>query len=555
MTLQPQPILPVPDHTAMVARAAFPKGNLYLQLRDELGTMYDDVLFTELYPHDGQPALSPWRLALVPVLQFAENLPDRQAADAVRSRIDWKYVLRLDLTDAGFDASVLSAFRSRLIHGAAEYVLFDLLLNWCQEQHLLKARGRQRTDSTHVLAAVRALNRVEIVGETMRHVLHTLARVVPDWLPTVAVSAWVDRYARRAEDKRLPTGAAAREQLAIQIGTDGYALLAARTSPSAPAWLREIPAVETLRQVWVQNYWRDATTPVQWRTGDDIPPASHFISSPYDRDAHYARKNTTQWVGYKLHITETCDDDLPHVITHVETTSAPIADGTVTPQIHAAREERELLPSLHIVDTGFLDAKLLVDSAVHYQVDVVGPTRADEHWQARAGEGFDAQHVHIDWHNEQATCPEVRTSIRWTPAVDKRTNDVIKIKFSTKDCGQCPSRDRCIRSRKQYPRRTLTIRPQAQFAALQAARKRETERAFRQEYARRAGIEGTISRSVRTTDVRRTRYIGQARTRLGHILTAVCLNFLRLGAWYTDVPRAKTRRSPVTTLMTTPPAT
>jgi transposase len=179
--LRPLPIEPVPPETARVARAAFPKGHQYLRLADELDAWFTDGAFLALFPTHGQPAQSPWQLALVTILPFAEGLSDRQAAHAVRSRIDWTDVLRLELTDPGFDASVLSACRGRLRAGSAESLLFDLWLIWCRDRQLVKARGRQRTDSTHVLAAVRALNRLEVVGETLRHVLNTLAVVAPEW--------------------------------------------------------------------------------------------------------------------------------------------------------------------------------------------------------------------------------------------------------------------------------------------------------------------------------------------------------------------------------------
>jgi transposase len=168
MSLKPQTIPPVPDNTATVARAAFPKGNAVLRLRDQLGTIYQDELFAALYPERGQPAAAPWRLALVSVLQFLEDLPDRQAADAVRGRIDWKYALSLDLTDPGFDYSVLSEFRGRLVEGEQETLLLDTLLVRLKEAGLMKSGGRQRTDSTHVLAAIRGLNRLETIGETLR---------------------------------------------------------------------------------------------------------------------------------------------------------------------------------------------------------------------------------------------------------------------------------------------------------------------------------------------------------------------------------------------------
>lgn len=551
--LRPQPIGPVPDATARVARAAFRKGHPYLRLADELGAIFDDAAFAALFPPHGQPALAPWRLALVTILQFAEGLSDLQAAHALRSRIDWKYVTRLELTDPGFDGSVLSEFRSRLIAGAAETLLLDTLLAWCRDHKLIVTRGRQRTDSTHILAAARALNRIELVGETMRHALNDLAIVAPDWLRAVSQPAWVERYGRRAEDDRLPTGKAAREVRALAIGADGDMLLAAAYAGTAPEWLRHVPAVETLRRVWVQNYYRaggaDGGRP-QWRTDDQgIPPASLFVSSPYDQDAHYAKKHTTQWVGYKAHVTETCDDELPPLITNVETTPGPTADGAVTPLIHARLKDKDLLPCRHIVDTGFLDASLLVESRRDYEVDLCGPTRADYHWQARAGEGFAAQSFRIDWEREQATCPAGCRSSGWSPSVDSYGTAVIKIKFSAKDCGPCASRLRCIRSVKRCQRRTLSIRTKEPYLALQEARQREGTADFGAEYARRAGIEGTLSRGIRTCEMRRTRYSGLARVHLGHVLTAVALNFLRLGEWLADVPRAKTRTSPFRLLM------
>ncbi len=447
-----------------LARAAFPKGNRYLRVADALDMLFTDEAFGALFPTHGQPACPPWRLALVTILQFAEGISDRQAAHAVRSRIDWKYVLRLELTDPGFDASVRSEFRTRLIAGAAESLLFDMLLTWCRDHQLINARGRQRTDSTHILAAVRALNRLEVVGESLRHALNSLAIVAPAWLRTVSPPVWQDRYARRAEDDRLPTTQTARAALTLMIGTDGWQLLSAVDHPDAPPWLREIPAVAILRRVWLQNYLWDGTQ-LRWREADNIPPAARFISSPYDADAHYARKHTTQWVGYKGHLTETCEDDAPHLMTPVEPMSGPTADGAATPQIHAALQQRGLLPGTHMVDTGFLDADLFVTSRDDYGVDLLGPTRLDDHWHAREGAGFDAQHFQIAWDRQHAICPAGKTSLSWTPAVDNRGNAVMKVKCSTKDCRPCPTLTRCVRAQKRYPRRTVTIRPQPQYQA------------------------------------------------------------------------------------------
>src|SRR5712664_5025736 len=194
MSLRPYPLETVPDETARVARAAFPKGHPYLTLRDALGTIFQDEDFATLFPLGGQPGLPPWRLALVTIMQFRENLADRQAAEAVRARIDWKYLLSLELTDPGLDFSVLSEFRDRLLAGTAEELLLDKLLERCRALHLLTARGQQRTDSTHVLAAIRVLNRLELVAETLRAALNAVATVAPAWLQTLSPLAWYDRY-------------------------------------------------------------------------------------------------------------------------------------------------------------------------------------------------------------------------------------------------------------------------------------------------------------------------------------------------------------------------
>ena len=221
MSLHPHVIAPVPEETARVAHAAFPKGHPYLTFRDALGTIFQDEDFAALFPLWGQPGLPPWRLAFVTIMQFRETLADRQAAEAVRARIDWKYLLSLELTDPGFDFSVLSEFRDRLLAGSAEELLLDKLLERCQGLGLLKARGQQRTDSTHVLAAVRVLNRLELVAETLRATLNALATVAPDWLRDVAPLEWYARYGKRIEDARLPREKAAREAYA-QTGGRGW---------------------------------------------------------------------------------------------------------------------------------------------------------------------------------------------------------------------------------------------------------------------------------------------------------------------------------------------
>jgi len=480
-------------------------------------------------------------------VQFAENLSDRQAADAVRGRIDWKYALGLELADPGFDSTVLSEFRTRLVQGSAEQILFDTLLRNCRAKKLLMARTRQRTDSTHVLGAIRAMNRLECVGETVRHTLNVLAIVAPDWLREHSQPEWIDRYGARMEDARLPKSERQRQARARQIGLDGYSLLSDIYAEDAPGWLRQLPAVETLRRIWVQQYYRTETE-VHWRNGEDgFPPSARFISSPYDPEAHYAKKRTTSWVGYKVHLTETCEEGTPHLITHVETTPASLADGEMTTRIHDALAQKSLLPSTHLVDTGYVDGPLLAASQRNYEVELLGPTRADYHWQARQQEGFAASNFIIDWQKQHAIFPQERRSVSWTPAKDRGDRDVIKIKFASADCGACVSRTQCTHSRR--PRRTLTIRPEQDFLAVQAAGLREAGGEFAKQYGMRAGIEGTISQGVRAFGLRRARYFGQAKTHLQHVITAAAINLVRLAAWFSGGIPARTRTSPLITVL------
>ncbi len=271
MSLQQSNPMFVPEETARVAKAIYRKGNLAIHLRDELAGIYRDELFADLYPVVGQAAEAPWRLALVTVLQFSEDLPDREAADAVRDRIDWKYALGLELTDTGFDFTVLSKFRKRLAQGNAEHRLLDELLTVCTAKGLIKKRGRARTDSTHVLAKVRSLNRLGNLTEAMRLVLNTLATSEPEWLSAWVPETWFERYGERFESFRLPRGRDKIRDLAEITGEDGFRILEGVYAPETPPGLAKLEAVETLRRMWVQQYGLDDGK-VRWRDAKDLPP-------------------------------------------------------------------------------------------------------------------------------------------------------------------------------------------------------------------------------------------------------------------------------------------
>ena len=338
MSIKPQPIAEIPALTQQVAKAAFPKGNPYLTLRDELGTVFEDSDFVGLFSNTGQPGLPPWRLALITLLQFRETLSDRQSADSVRSRIDWKYLLGLELTDEGFDFSVLSEFRDRLIENEQEHLLLEKLLDCAQEKGLLKPRGKQRTDSTRVLASVRKLNRLELVGETMRAALNELATVAPEWLSDIVPNDdWYERYGRRVEDYQLPKSEAKRNAWAQAVGEDAYYLLFCLEASRLADW-EHLPRIQALKLMLERHYEYDADGPldaqVRWKSKKELPRAKFGVESPYDVDARFRSRCGVNWVGYIVHLSETCDDQQCHLITHVETTDASVHEAQRTEAIH-----------------------------------------------------------------------------------------------------------------------------------------------------------------------------------------------------------------------------
>lgn len=540
MSLSKDVIGSIPEDTVRVAKAVFRQGNLCLRLRDALGTIFKNEDFADLFSKMGRPAEAAWRLALVCVLQYVEDLSDRQAADAVRSRIDWKYLLGLELTDEGFDFTVLSDFRSRLLDNQAERRIFEQLVQHLSEQGWIKKRGIQRTDSTHVLSAVRRLNRLELLGETLRAALNEVATEAGDWLQTWVPQEWFERYSRRVEEWRMPSAKGRQEHLMEQIGQDGLRLLTEIKSAAPKQDLCELPAVEGLRKIWLQQFfWQEGQ--LLLRKKEDLPPAHLTMRSPYDHEAHYGHKGDLSWFGYKVHLTETCDENLPHLITHVVTTDATETDVEQTTAIHEALAARDLLPKTHAVDAGYVDAQEIKESRERYDIELLGPVSQNNQWQAKADQGYDQTHFSVDWQEKSATCPEGKVSVKWTEGTDQHGKQRISIRFGLQDCRDCPCRNWCTRSATSP--RLLTIRPQAEFEILQEARKQQQTEEFRQRYGIRSGIEGTHSQAVRALGLRRTRYIGLAKTALDHLFTAAAINVIRLDAFLEGKLTSKTRTS------------
>ena len=565
--MQPRPWPEVPELTAKVARSSFPKGNLAMRIREELGEVYADTRFAAAFGVRGRPGISPGQLMMASVLQFTENLTDRQAADAVRDRMTWKYALGLELEDPGFDASVLSEFRSRLVAGDLTCLALDALLARLAGLGLVKASGRQRTDSTHVLGAIRELNRLELAGETLRAALEALAAAAPDWLAGVIDESWQQVYGARVDDLHLPESQASRQDLMVRYGADGYCLLEQVHGPGAPAWLRELPAAQALRRIWIQQFYREVTDGRQevrrrekLPEGDGLPPGRDRLISPYDLDARYSIKRDHGWGGYKVHFTETCDaprpdgqdatdpgtgparaqgrGEPPNLVTNVVTTEATVPDSAMTTPVHQDLAGKDLLPAEHLVDSGYPSAELIIHAARVFGITLVSPMLLDTSAQARAGAGYDKAAFAFDFDARQATCPQGVTSSSWNPC-RQRQDEAIVVSWPKTACLPCPARQLCTSGR----RRQITIRPRELHEALASARAEQNSAQWKARYAARAGVEGTMRQATHVTGIRRARYLGLPKTQLEHNIAAAAINMIRMDAYWTGHPLDRTRSS------------
>jgi transposase len=551
----------IPAETVRAARAANPSGTPAIWIRDRLAGIFTEADFADWFPADGRRGLSPVMLALVSVLQFAENLTDRQAALAVRCRIDWKYCLGLELTDPGFDHSVLSEFRDRIAQDDHADRLLTVLVQRLVEAGLIKQRGRIRTDSTHVLAAVRQLNRVELVGETLRVALEDLADADDQWLGTLVTAQWARRYGRPVRYDQIPREKDKLAAHVLEVGRDGMTILQAVFADTAPWRLRKLPAVQVLRQVWVQQYWTDSDGNLAWRapkssrdrqsrhgrprrsasdqqtdreTGQDtdeviarVPWSGLEIVSPHDPEARYCRKEgktTTkaEWVGYRDHQSETCDEDRPNVIVHVLTRPAPVQDIDALEAIHAGLATSGLTPVEHLVDAGYVTPDIIHHTAQRWNIALIGPVRADPRGRA----GFTKEDFHINWDDHTVTCPNGITSPPWKPTLgDGKPR--LSVLFPRAACRACPDRQSCTGDANGKGRH-LTLLPQPLQEIQTRNRADQHTDEWKARYALRAGCEATVSETTRAHGLRACRYKGLAKTHVQHVLTAAGTNVLRL---------------------------
>ena len=517
MSLKPKPPRAMPADIAQLGAKLLRPESPYRLVGDQLYAEYREADFVDLYATEGKPGLSPVDLAFVTAFQFMENLSDREAVEALRLRLDFKYALHLPLDDEGFDASVLCEFRQRVIAHQAEARLFDAVIGQLKARGLIKKRGRQRSDSLAILTRVRHLNRLERVVETLRLVLRALLGVDAVWTRATAPPEWETVYGERCVAERLSE--AQRQDLTRRVGSDGLWLLERLQAPSTPPALRDLEEVRLLATVWAQQFELVEGQVVYQEQGSYDGKTQ--IQTPYDPEARYSKKGQQEWIGDKLQVTETDDEDCPHLITDVAVTSSVETDHEALNGIQQRLVEREVPPGEQFGDGGYVDEDNLARSAAR-GIDLLGPAPADQSPQARLPGGLTLDQFHLDREAGQVTCPAGQVARQ---SGQKGERSVFR--FPKAVCAACPLRDRCCTGRGG---RTVSFGPH--YEVLQAARARQQSEAFKQAYRQhRSGVEGCLSALVRGQGVRVARYVTRAKRQLFALFMAAGVNLRRAARW------------------------
>jgi transposase len=371
-----------------------------------------------------------------------------------------------------------------------------------------------------------------------------LATVAPEWLKPQVPPDWFERSAERLEDDRLPTDKTEREALSVTLGEDGYPVLASiDQAATQPEWagLKTVPAVRILEQIWAQPY-RQVNGHAQRLTPNEMLPVSEWYRSASDEEVRYGRKRDFDWIGYQVHLTACCEDDLPQLSTPVETAPATQQDHQALKAIQADLANQELLPPQHLVDAGDISATRILESRDTPDIDLLGPVHVAPSWHAHTAGAFEVSRFRIDWDHQVVTCPQGERSLAWHQGQDAKGEAVVHVWLAQPTCQACPLRGQCTKA--QARGRSMTVRfPQERHEMVQAARARQQTPDFHAVYQARCGSEGTFSHTTRNTGMRRARYMGQRKTHLQHLLSALATHIFRLVCWLDEIPLAKTRTS------------
>jgi transposase len=507
----------MPEETRRIGESLLEENDPYRLIGEQLFEQWNEEEFADLYSREGKPGLSPVILAFVSVFQFMERLADRQAAQAVRMRLDWKYALHLPLDYRGFDFSVLSEFRDRLLEGQAEGRVFEKLVEQIRKLGLIKEHGKQRTDSIAILTKVRRLCRVETVVETLRLALVAIVNADREWSEEIIPPSWEEKYGERFMRQRYSEKEW--KEYEEHIGEEGQWLIQRLEKGGAPAELQNLPEVQVLKTVWTQQFRAEAGKMAY--TDLKKYDGRTQIQSPHDPEARWSRKRHFEWIGDKVQVTETEDAGYPHIITDVVATSSNQTDHEELPAIQMRLEQRQCKPAEQYVDAGYMSGPALNNSQIN-GIELIGPLANFITPQDMLPDGITQSYFQIDAKNNIVICPKGQVATNPVPV-----NNSLSFRFPLKTCAACELRPRCCTGKAG---RTIGI--SAYYELTEAARARQKTEAFKKDYAQhRSGVEGTLSALVRGNGMRVGRYIGNKKRNLQAIFTGCAANLKRTAHW------------------------
>jgi len=519
MCLKPQPPRPIPPDTKAMVGRMLDEATVYRFVGDVLFERFHDQDFADLYPKTGQPALSPVLLCFVLIFKALERCSNRQAAINVHFRQDWKYALHLPLDYPGFDPSVLVEFRQRLLDNGVEARIFNAIFKELRELGFYKPRGIQRTDSTPIYTHFRTLHRIELMVETLRRAVFALLDEDPDWARATIPGVWEERYRQRCKSERLKEDE--RQALAVTAGDDGQWLLD-RLNKDDAEHLRELDAIETLRDVWTRHYIKDETDGhLRWNEAGERG-GSDVIETPHDPETRWSTKRKQDWIGYKLQVTETDDEGYPHLITDIAITPAPESDMAALEEIRKRQQAQDTLPSERYVDSGYVSGELLKDGRSNGE-ELVGPIRTTVTAQSKLPNGLTHKDFQIDLVSGQVICPAGIEVFITNSGDDSR-----QATFPAAMCQTCPLKERCCTGKKEG--RSLRFGPH--YQETQELRRRQQTERFKVNYgAHRGGVEGCLSALIRGQGLRVTRHAGCRNNHLHALFAGAAVNLARCAAF------------------------
>ncbi len=532
---------PIPE-TVRQAVKARKRPHPMVAFLDAVGELFESSDFTHMYSVLGQSAMHPGLLALATLLQHAEGLSDRQAIEKMDDSLVWKYALRRDVGQSGWEPSRYSEFRERLLTSGSADLILEKIVHLAEEMGWLDP-SQQRTDATHILSAAKLMNRIELIHECVYDCINELLDEAASFLLRILKKEWHDRYfLERAYNYKVPNTDKARQELAETIGGDAKHILDCIDRSDKASELNELLSVKILRRVVSEQFDDKDDGGLSYKDSSKLARAGERISSPDDPEATCGSKRGQTWLGFKAHFTEAYAVDKPHLITNVLTTQAHVNDSLVLEEIHRSLCSKGLKPKTHAVDAGYVNVAVLRKCNDVLDIDVLTRLTNGHSWQSKAENGIELKDFKIDFENKKATCPAGVESNSWKTRGG--SDGVINIGFPGKKCGICPLKQDCTQSSS----RKLQVKSQPLFEFMEQQRERQKTDEFKKAYRQRSGSEGTVSQLVHT-GIRRSPYLGLAKTHLRNVLAAAGVNAIRIGNWLLGKGRAQTRKTRFEMLM------